>query len=515
MPNLVSNGDFDASPGWDSGGWTIADDSAYISSGQVGTLSQDCLGSGQRVEVRVKVATLVGDPLIVWLGQNKIAEITKPGNYFLYGESSTISSANNPLKFQSTTNNETRLESVAVYPLEVTFALIIMDVENVIVDARTLADDIADANYTFFRVWEDVVTVSFDWDYITDAVNGLGLSYGCYKLGLATMCENTNAQLGVLDPDFNIILGNPTADSYPWFLQAGSNEWITINNGLLTFSGDVGTVASSTIEDGYATPSIGDTYDVTLVIDSISDAEVVVQLGGDISATYTTSGTKTFQLTAVNTNGIRLITRDDSGANAGAIVISSINFEQATTTDWVADYTSNAFRFESSHPCTKLLTGANDVDAFQLKFGGALYNPQVRLKGTLRASSFDDEIEGVINANYQREILYFSQRKIKELRLSNVPEYLSDFLSIWRGFSVIFVDGEELIGNERGFEVNYNRFCDSSSVVVMLEEKRQVLESEKTSGQLAFTNINNYLVLMENIEEKLVFLDNDEIQING
>ena len=232
MPNLILDGDFDAPDSsiyWDANQFTFGSDVATCQTGHNGTLDQYQFGSAQRIAVEVIITELTGSPLIVWFGETKIKEIDRPGTYSLYGVTSellVLGVANNYIRFESNENNSVSIESVAAYPLEDKFALYLYTNNgsgtlDTPFAKRTLDEDIADPFYTFFRVFENVVTVSFNWDWVTNPGDGLGQDYGCYKLGFTGICSNPCAQLGARDPYFNIVT-DPVSLTIPWASLPGA-----------------------------------------------------------------------------------------------------------------------------------------------------------------------------------------------------------------------------------------------------------------------------------------------------
>ena len=204
------------------------------------------------------------------------------------------------------------------------------------------------------------------------------------------------------------------------------------------------------------------------------------------------------------------------GGTAGEVTISHLDFVVVGTSNNEVVFQSNVFTYRAEQPCTLLLTASNNDDAYGVRFGGALYNPQLRVKGTLRSATPNNERSSHIDSNLKKQITYFRQRKIKELRLSSIADYQVDWLTLWAGYNVVFVeDIEYVVEEDNDIEVRTNRFCDTAALRINIGKQLQDLESSNQRGLSAATNINNYLVETKDLTSKIVFLDNDEIEING
>lgn len=523
VPNMIDNGSFDnGSTSWEANNWTISLNEASSSIGQNGMLKQYAFGSEQIVQVELLITDLIGDPLVIYLGTNILATITRPGNYTLYGKTSALAVtgvANNYLGIFSGQTNQCSIRLISAYPLETNFALYVFTgTSTTPFYKRTLAQDIADPVYTFFRIDRNIVTVSFDWNFITDNGDGLGQDHGCYRLGVSGICDNACAQLGVIDPTFSIPY-LPSDVTFPWTRKDGATAPASVQfiGSQLNYLGSTGGVAWTSIRDVNAIPCDGKAYEYsfTLVIKTISNAKVTVSIGGTSSAVYTTSGTKTFILTSANDTPMEILIEDTIVPTAGVVEITLIQFSLDGASLHDVEYISNVFSYLPTQPNTLLLTASNNDDAFGLKFGSSFYNPQLRIKGTLRANNFDADRVDYIDSNNIKKIAYFSQRKTEELRLMNVPEYLVDWLSLFIGFSLFYVDTREFIAESDGsLEISYNRFSDSSKVSLIVGERRQELESTNQNGLTAVTNINNYLVEPSDIDTFIVLLGGDFIEIN-
>ena len=519
--NLIENGTF-ASPqstGWAGEfGFTSFKATSPVGTSQELITAKSVMGINLAYQLEVDILTNVGTPLLVYFGTKVIAEITNTGKFKLSGicESNTTDGT---LKFLSGVGNSITIERVALYPLESDIGLTIQtlasDGQFSHVHFRTLAEDIADANYTFFKVDRDVITINFDWDYITDGVNGLGLEFGCYRLGLVGECVNWGSVLGLYDPEFNM----PSAVSTKEFLGATSFPYtcdveasVKVLDGQLSRLNYVAnlTTVKQTIP---LVPTPGIAYNFELKIDFFGGGlgYVEIAFGSDVSAQYTTTGTKNFILSSLMSVAeleIRLYDPANDGIKIDYCRITS------SPTYVEPDVVSNVFSFEAEHVCTKLIHAINSQDAFGLRFEDSMYVPRVRLKGQLRANNFDSKVESHIDGFNIKHIDYFEQRKTRNLQLQNIPEFLIDWFSLFRGFSSVFVDSEEMVV-ESDADIDWNRFCDRAKIEIEVGDKRQDLVNTRSKGKTAVNTINNFLVRVRDQQEEIIFIDGEQIELKG
>lgn len=521
--NLIDNGDFDdeTEAGWtQSGGWTFGSDQIYTSTGSDDTIttSNKIMGSGIFYIAEIDITDNQGDPLLVYFGTNKVAEINENGKYYISGEC-TSDTTSEYLKIISPNSNSCSIERIALYPLESDIGLVISQVNAdgtlTNVGFRTLLDDVNDANYTFFRLDRDSITVKFPWDYITDAVNGLGLSYGCYAISILGKCQNTNGQLGVFDSEM-VMPSNFSSKgdylndtSFPWQCNDSVTVSVLADSGQMTANGATGTVHITEVNLPDGTAKVGMTYAFSVSVNLQVGSSMEVSFGGDTEVL--SNGVNTFTLTAVNTDGLDILWVNQNG---DYIEYFRMDVDDSSLTSIDTDFDSNVFDFKAAHYCTLLVAGANNQDAFGHRFESAQYVPKFRWKGNLRANDYPTDIEEHVNGFGQKIIDYSEVRKLVSLQLQGVPEYLTDFMAILRGMSKIYVDSEEYVAEE-DLDLTPNTFCDSFKAELVLGEYRQELIGSNNKGLDAFSDINNYAVRAVDEEENVIFSDGEQIEFKG
>lgn len=530
--DLITNGNFDKAIGigWNNltSGWAISGSSISSTSTEIeGILESDnfLMGIDVAYQIEVDILDNFGSPLLIYFGTRKIAEITTSGKFQIAGVCDlTGTDTAGKLRIISPVGNTATLERVALYPLESDIGLVVYQLASdgtlTPLVFRSLRDDIDDANFTFFRVNRNTVTVSFDWSYI-GSVNGLNISdpYQCFAIGICGKCQNTNGQLGVFDPEMVMPVNHGAKialddDTFPWRCNTINSVQILANSGIMKYYLLGGAQVSVTQAEPII-PKIGMDYEFSVKVDSITNliGKITVNFGGD-QKIIQTAGTQTFKLTAINNNSLEILLEDPSSND---IDIDWFRLQVADTSNLLlldSDFTSNMFNFEAEHDCTLLIAGANNEDAYGLNFESAFYTPKARLKGTLRAMNFDTSVESHINGFKKKEIDYATQRKTEGLRVQDVPEYMVIWLSLFRLFNNVYVDGVEYVA-EQDPEPTWNRFCDTAKVEIELGETRQDVVNENTKGLLAVSDINNILVREFDEEETIILIDGSEIELKG
>lgn len=521
--DLITNGNF-AVPdtGWNDGfaftGYTARSESGNDQEMQ--TL-RSIMGVDLSYQIEVDILSNTGTPLLVYFGTNKIAEISDTGKFKLSGICES-NGTDGKLRFISDIGNAVTIERVALYPLESKFGITIQQLQSngsfSHKHLRTLAQDVADANYTFFHVDRDVIVVNFDWDYITDATNGLGLDYGCYRIGVVGECVNYGSILGLFDAEFNMpsdypgkIGGYLSETSFPFVCDTA--ETIKVIDGQMV--SDAATASAAIITQANPLLPLGGlTYNFEINIGSIGapTAYIEIYFGGSTSAQFTTAGTHSFALVPVLGNTDELEIRINDPFNVGI----NVDYCRITSTPSFVepDYVSNTFAFNETQVCTKLIHAINAQDAFGLRFESALYVPRVRLKSSVRANDFPSKVETHTDGFNTKHIDFFEQRKTLNLQIQNIPEFLVDWFSLFRGFSSVFADSIEYVV-ESDIDISWNKFCDRGKLEIEVGEKRQELITTKSKGKTAVNTIGNTLVRMRDRKEEITFMDGEQIEIKG
>jgi hypothetical protein len=527
-PNLIYNGDFSLinGSGWDTD-FTISESAATSDESISDSLdtSANVLKGGDYFQAELDIVSNDGTPVIVYFGERKIAEISTSGNKVISGVCESVI-ASDKLKVLSPFGNKVVISRIALYPLENDLSLVVNDVEGNVLNVRTLAQDVADANYTFFRRDRDVVTVDFEWDFITDAVinGGLGLSYGCYSLEVRGSCSSEYTGEMLPDPEMDSAnedskFGGLSQGDWPYSSETDNYVFMQRGTGYMLQNGvnSTGATLFHTIVTGSGTsPSIGKNYLIDMeIIGSMGvTQELTITFGGVTLPVITTIGVKALNITAVSTDGLVLDFRNEAGGDGVQIEYLRIAMNPTSIVNTVTPFYGSVFSFENEHPCTMFIHTLNNEDAYGLKFEQSMYLPKIRLKGNVRADDFNTKTEFNDDVDGTRNINFFEQRKSSNLQLQNIPEFLVDWLSLFRGFSSVFIDGIEYVVNS-DLDISWNRFCDRGKIQIEISEKTQKIISNHSKGLIAVSNINNGMVRVSDNQEGIVLMTGEQIGLKG
>jgi len=491
-PNLIHNGDFglDNGSGWDTN-FTISELAATSDSeveNFLNTVSR-YLEIDSFYQIELDVTSNDGLPFVVYFGTKKIAEISTSGNKTISGVCEG-DVANNQLRIESPVGNRVIFSQIAMYPLEKDFTLKVLNGEGTVVGTRTYAQDVSDGFFTMFRKDRDVLTVNFPWDYITDDVpsGGLGLSYGCYSFQVIGTCSDYSSEM-LADPEMVTTnesdkFGSLSLGDYPYSAEVSSSVYMKRGTGYMLQNGvpsGVATPFHTLVTGASIQPIIGRTYLISLeIIDPLFvTKELTVTFGGATAAAITAQGVHNFGIVATDTSGLVLDFRNDTGSDGVKLGYVRIAINPPSVISEETTFSSNSFDFKEVQLCSKFIYALNNQDAYGLKFQSSFYLPKVRLKGNVRADSFNTDVEDRVDTNGTKHIDFFEQRKSENLQLQNIPEYLIDWLSLFRGFSSVFIDGVEYVINS-DLDIEWNRFCDLGKVQIEIGEKTQEVISTKS-----------------------------------
>lgn len=273
------------------------------------------------------------------------------------------------------------------------------------------------------------VTGFIDWEL-------LGLDNACYYICATDPNENTCGQNLIFNSDFLIdgfagdqittgwVLNNNTPGT--WQITGGNLEYNSIG------PGNPGTAVSTT-------DICVNRYDVEVSISSIVDTGLSLRLGTVAGPSMTTVGLHTFQVISDGTT--ITLTALPNGIGGTNVDIEYINVSLARN----RDYTPNAcgpIIALGDHDCTHVVATCHNSDASGFNFDGA-FSPSLRLSGAIgRATYSGDRLSARFSNGFKRN-LYLNQDKVKELQISNISEYMHDFISTLFGNMNVLIDGVE------------------------------------------------------------------------
>lgn len=446
-------------------------------------IRQDVLTLGTKYEVTISINRSQVGYWRVYLGSNKIAELTA-GVHTVSGicEASvgfrlqfvplwisnprfpprSIGSVDWVVVTEKTTNNH-------IFP--------IVDVEDSTVahTLRAINDYLSDpytesSDAQFIR---KSLTMSLDW-------NDKGIPNGCYQIGVCDADVNTNLQCGCFNSDLNGAETLTNGDQYipSWDISSTGVGGVTLGSGTITLGGGVGAGTASITQSGLKS---GVTYDYEFEIISETGTVSLDIKFGTQSDTYTTTGVKTGSITSDGTD-LELIstTTTTSGMKIGYVRI------QAQSADLEIDYYSNPFYLATTHNRTVVVNCNNTENVFGLNYENAVWTPRLRMRGYVAPddNAYETEREDSENTIGRRDVFYFKRRKSQLLVIENEPEFIHDWLSLLAGHDHAMVDNKEYFITEGEYppiKWDYWRVIGNAQLPMQL---KQQLERKVVTGDV-------------------------------
>lgn len=328
-----------------------------------------------------------------------------------------------------------------------------------IIQSFTLADE--PDRFVFTK---HTATISLPWA-------DMEIPDGCYYISIDDACTNTCGQFGLFGEDL---------ESESMWSAEGTGTLSSLAEGTMAVAVDNG--QSITVTEQLTSFCAGKTYTVKLTLAGMSAVyhSFYATIGGTNSATFTTDGIKTFDITPAS-DGSFSVTFE----NAGAVqLLGSISGLQVTID--IADYT---FAYDSepitlgTFACTLLYNISNDNDAFGFIFVNSGFAPRIRVDGIIRNSTYPSTRRINNMADGTKQIYYGEQRKNKELAVEPVPEYVHDFLALGIVADHLFINGTEYHPEDDEPNISYtNAAEDWGSFLMMLSEKQQDRENRNAGN---------------------------------
>ena len=277
--------------------------------------------------------------------------------------------------------------------------------------------------------------------YLTAAVDlsDYDLEAGCYRLAIADYCLNTCGQYYIYNPYFNdwgLCVGCPAVG---W-----SNDVTNIDN--WTFGGGQASISLSVGGSGRLisiTELCQDKeYSVTIIVDTMFDARMHVQVDNVTLFTINTAGTYTFNITPTSSGNLSLFGFEFGGGLGGTIEVSKVDaraFKEWATYDKYSDLITIG---DYSDPCRFFkIEGCNGEDQFGLSFYGSSFLPSIRLEGRRFQAQYETDADLFRYSSGRWTASYVDRKKKVSFYFGRLPEYVFDFLSIIIFFDNCYING--------------------------------------------------------------------------
>jgi hypothetical protein len=459
-PDLVTNGTFASSAGWTLGSnWSIAGNIARHTAGAGGTLTQNVpFTNSAFYEITVTFNNVTSGSCQVKCGLTTKGTVSADGTYTFNQDGLIFGSG---LNFVASSDFQGDINFVSVLILNVNYLkVVIYNLDG----TQAAILDYADG---YFNVKAPYLTVTIDWD-------ALGLSYGCYYIGVADDCLNTCSQLYIADQTFY--------NTDFWTKAVNNNITTTftlLNNVWLYASTSVAGTGSLT---SINTICSGKSYTVTYTLAGhAGNATFQVSLGGTTGISRNADGTYTETIVSGGTSFVLNFASTTNPSNFWVTdLIVTVIDSQLTT-----DYVSNKFVYSADTNCTKMISAVCDENSFGMGFVNTNFIPRVRVESKLILSGYPQERIKTKTSQGLKRVDFFSGDKNWRLRILRQPEHVMDFLALLIGFDHWYIDSVEYFAAEDEFaEPKANKFFNVYDIDIECQKKTLLLQNKNCSDNI-------------------------------
>lgn len=442
---------------------TTGQNEACISSLNTGSIEQLTLIPNKYFRVELDVELTEGS-IDVYLGTNLIQTISTSGHHVLYGFQLTTFG----LKIDVPNPSIVCVTNIEAFIIPINYIIAFYEGTNYITefnieDLITPSDPTADE----VTLIDGFLTVSVDW-------LDLLLTNDCYNLCIFDPCENTCGQTGVFDPSFEINETSTPSGHTRWVLTdpvgAGSTR---INAGLLRFSVNTIGQFGTAVQGGFCA---GKRYTINLSLALISDGVTVVTIGTVVFVNGVENTADGTDLTIKFTRTVGVIGNAIADYNSITVTMN--------TEDYTRENCSNTFKVSQAHECTKLINACNEENGLDFGFNGTGFSPIVRLDAKLKHPFYPSNREVNEDTGGTKSVQFYRRRKIQQLAIAPVPEYILDFISLWIGFDHFYIDDVEFFAETDELQPDWEVSSDDVAPVTLdVSVKTQDIVNENCSGE--------------------------------
>ena len=459
-PDIVTNGTFASSSGWSLGSnWSIAANIARHTAGAGGTLTQNVpFTSSAFYEITVTFNNVTSGSCQVKCGLTTKGTVSANGTYTFNQDGLIFGSG---LNFVASSDFQGDIVFVSCLVYNVNYLKVV--IYNI--DGTQAA--VLDYSDGYFNVKAPYLTVTIDWD-------ALGLSYGCYYIGVADDCLNTCSQLYIADQTFY--------NTNFWTRLVNNNATTT-----LTLSSNEWTYASTSVNGSGSLTSVGElcsgkSYLISYKLKGrIGNTSMTIKCGTQSGTTRTSSGVYTETIVS-NGNSFSINFASTTNPSQWTIYdFSVIGLDSELTTDYV----SNKFVYSADTNCTKMISAVCDENSFGMGFVNTGFIPRVRVESKLVLSGYPQERIKTKTSQGLKRVDFFSGDKNWRLRILRQPEHVMDFLALLIGFDHWYIDSVEYFAAEDEFaEPKPNKFFNVYDVDIECQKKTLLLQNKNCSDNI-------------------------------
>lgn len=452
--DIVDNGSFASGSSWVAGtNWTISGNLARHTSGASGNLYQAVpFSSSGYYKIIVRVSNMTSGSLAVKVGLTVKGTITANGTYE-YWQSGPILGTG--LTFAASSDCQADINFVSVLYMNKYMKVIIYNASD---NSQAAILENADGYFDFQnQYW----TTTINW-------GALGLSYGCYYIGVADECTNTCSQLYLAGQDFY---------QESFWTEAVNNAITTtlilLNNVWLYESTSV--VGTGSLTNNYAICS-GRTYVVTYTLAGhAGDATCTIKCGTSAGTTRSANGTYTDTIVS---NGTTFSINFASTVNPSNFWITDLTVT-GIDSELTTNYTSNRFLYTDNVNCSHMITMVCNDNSFGMGFVNTGFIPRARVESKLILSGYPQSRVKTKTSQGVKRIDFFESDKNRRLKVIRQPEYIIDFLSLLIGADHWYIDDVEYFAAEDEFaEPKPNKWFNLYDIDIECQKKTLLLQNK-------------------------------------
>jgi len=434
--------------------------------------------------VEITIQTISGS-LNITVTNGGTQTITVPGTYALYFNSDVLTTQNT---FTLSITGPTFvgsfvLNSVTTLPSDFYLNL---------VDADSLA---------FVAAIEPVITLGAETVTANFEIPE-GLTAGCYRFGISDYCENDCGQHFI----FNGLFGTSQSGIVGWTSNpvTGTTDW-DINQGEVSIdmvSGDLTDLTSVT------ELCAGIEYTVTVEVESINNARVRFRVGTELqSGQINTSGTQSLTFTPTVAGAFAIVGQQITGTPSEititrvSIAVEPEDAELSTFSDVmdIGEYTGcEYFRLE----------GCNGENQLGFEFEGTSFFPGIRLHGRKLRPQYTTDVDTFRYASGRWEVPYADRQKRWTFAFAQLPEYVTDFLSVLVYFDNLYVNGQLYFPLDGELpDIDYNDANDFGNLELELTLKDSKVRKTRCIG----TDAECLPTIIEGLDGDFILTEQNEV----
>jgi len=308
------------------------------------------------------------------------------------------------------------------------------------------------------------ITGYIDW-------SALSLPDGCYCICVAAASENTCVQNYIPNGEFNVSGASGDDQTTGWQLNNnGPGTW-TIQLGRLRYTSN-GAGNQGTAIPIFANFCEGVSYDIEVLVVISGSTDISVRIGSIAGPAIGSAGVHNFTIVADGSG--MTITALPLGPEGTIVLIEYIRVSLANESEYTPDACGPQINL-GTHECTHLINACHNSNVGKFNFKDSLFSPHVRLHSKIgRAGYGGDRVTSTLS-NSEKNNVYFSREKIKQIQIDTASTYIHDFLSTLMGYKYVGIDGVRHHMEDDEYQPVYgdNDNCNAQSSIQISKAPQQ------------------------------------------